>query len=40
MSGNFNAQRYLQSKLDPIDAKLSALQETIDNYRAVHPDAQ
>jgi len=37
MSSNFNAQRYLQTKLDPINASVSALQEKVDNYRAVHP---
>jgi hypothetical protein len=40
MSGNFNAQRYLQAKLDPINHNISLMQEKIDNYRAVHPQSE
>ena len=34
---NFDAQRYIQQKLDPVNRDLAGVQETIKNYQAVHP---
>ena len=40
MSQNFNAQRYLGAKLDSVNYALAGVQETIQNYRAVHPQSR
>ncbi|HXC01517.1 MAG TPA: hypothetical protein VNU49_02620 [Opitutaceae bacterium] len=37
LSKNFDAQRYLQQKLDPVNRDLAGVQETITNYEAIHP---
>jgi hypothetical protein len=37
LSKNFDAQRYIQQKLDPVNRDLAGVQETITNYKAVHP---
>ncbi len=37
LSKNFDAQRYIQQKLDPVNRDLAGVQETITNYEAIHP---
>ena len=40
LSKNFDAQRYIQQKLDPVNRDLAGVQETIKNYQAVHPQSE
>jgi hypothetical protein len=40
LSKNFDAQRYIGQKLDPVNRDLAGVQETIRNYEAVHPKSE
>jgi hypothetical protein len=40
LSKNFDAQRFIQQKLDPVNRDLAGVQETIKNYEAIHPQSE